>query len=165
MSHANDLGMNEDNSGKKNKHLIFTLANERYGIPLSKVKEVIGVPEVTPIPQVPKFFKGVINLRGRIISIIDLKNKLSMGTTEFTPKKTSIIITELEDTIIGCLIDEVSEVIGIDPDQIEQSVEMQSRVNKNFISGVAKTANYTDLIILIDVTKTLNPDELAMLRR
>ncbi|MFW5887282.1 MAG: chemotaxis protein CheW [Bacteriovoracia bacterium] len=148
---------------KRNKHLVFSLKDEKYGIPLSVVKEVIGMTEITPIPHVPVYFKGLINLRGKIISVIDLRVKLEVGKAEISPKKTCIIITEINDLIIGVIVDEVEEVAGFEPSQMEHNLDIQSKVSKDFITGVAKISDRR-LILLLDISKTLSLEELNILK-
>lgn len=149
---------------KREKHLIFQLMNECYGVPLSSVKEVIGLTEITAIPQVPEYFKGLINLRGRIISVIDLRAKFKMPLSSYEPKKTCIIIAEIKDLVIGAIVDDVQQVAGFMSDQIESGLDIQSSVNRESITGVAKTDN-KKLIVLLDIGKVLNAEDLILMRQ
>ncbi len=148
--------------GGRTKYLTFNLADEKYGVPLSTVKEIIGIVEITPVPQVPKFFKGLINLRGKIISVIDLRLKLSIPAADFTPKKTSIVITEIDDIVIGVIVDDVEAVVGFHDEQINGTAEIQSKVSNEYISGVAKTENQK-LCLLLDISKVLSLEELNLI--
>lgn len=155
---------NEAGETHNKKFLTFNLAEEQYGMPLSSVKEIIGITAITPVPQVPKFFKGLINLRGKIISVIDLRIKLRLEATEFVPKKTSIVITEIDDMVIGIIVDYVDAVIGFSDKQIDVSSDIQSKVNHEYVTGIAKTED-SKLCIILDISKVLSMDELNMLRR
>lgn len=152
-----------EGSKKRIKYLIFSLAGENYGISLSSVKEVIGLTEVTPVPHVPKFFKGLINLRGKIISVIDLREKLALSQSQYESKKTSIIIVEIGDITLGAVVDDVEEVVGFEAEQIEDTLDIQSTVSREFITGVAKTSGKR-LVLLLDIGKALSVDELNLVR-
>jgi purine-binding chemotaxis protein CheW len=165
--------MNEDvNKGfdirtkdmKREKYLVFQLHQECFGIPLSTVKEVIGLTEITAIPQVPEYFRGLINLRGRIISVLDLRTKLRLPETEYVGKKTCIVIVEIKDLVIGAIVDDVQQVAGFMSDQIESGLDMRSSVNQEFVTGVARTEGRR-LIILLDIGKVLDADDLILLRQ
>lgn len=149
--------------GKKNKHLIFALGAETFGIPLAHVKEVLGMVKITPVPNVSPFFKGVINLRGRIISIIDLKTKLSISKKDNDSKRPCILICEFGDIVLGSIVDDIIEVFGYDESSIEHHVDIQSNVSRDYITGIAKERNQT-LTLLLDISKVLNVEELATLR-
>ncbi|KXF82440.1 chemotaxis protein CheW [Enterovibrio coralii] len=148
---------------RNQKNLIFSLDNEQYGIPLSSVKEVIGMVNVTPIPHVPSFFKGLLNLRGRIISVIDLRLKLGLEEKPYEPKKTSIIISDVNALTIGTIVDDVNEVVGFDEEQIEQNLDIANSIKRDYISGVAKASN--NLVLLLDIQKVLDPDELEIVHQ
>ncbi|MBF0313413.1 MAG: chemotaxis protein CheW [Oligoflexia bacterium] len=150
------------NGAKKNKYLIFDLAEEKYGIPLFSVKEVIGLVSIVSVPHVPPFFKGIINLRGKIISVIDLRLKLSLPSGQYLPKKTCIIITEIDGFTLGVVVDDVIEVANYDTAQIENNLDIQSKIAKEFITGVAKKDK--GLTLLLNIGQTLNIDELKLLK-
>ncbi len=149
--------------GKRNKHLIFSLGPESFGIPLSQVKEVIGMVEITPIPNVPPFFKGIINLRGHIISVIDLKTKLSIPRKEADSKKPCIVICKFNDIVIGSIVDDVTEVCGFEESAIERTIDIQSNVSRDYVTGVAKIQG-KGLTLLLEIGKVLNVNELEILR-
>jgi len=146
------------------KNLIFSLDHEKYGVPLSTVKEVIGMTNITPIPHVPKFFKGLINLRGKIISVIDLRIKLALPQVPYQAKQTSIIITDVNDLTIGTIVDDVQEVIGFEQEQIETELDIASSVQREYIDGVAKSEDNT-LVLLLDIRKVLDEEELELISR
>ncbi len=145
------------------KNLVFSLDDEKYGIPLSSVKEVIGLAKITPVPHVPPFFKGLINLRGKIISVIDLRIKLGVHAGEYQAKKTSIIITDVNDLTIGTIVDDVNEVVGFDDSQVESDLDISSGVQREYIRGVAKAGDNT-LVLLLDIRKVLTAEELELIK-
>ncbi|OVE82630.1 hypothetical protein BVY03_00535 [bacterium K02(2017)] len=146
------------------KHLIFDLASERYGIPLSIVKEVISLSEIAPIPHVPKYLIGLINLRGSIITIIDLRMKLGLTSNEYIPKKTSIIITDIDNLTIGFVVDEVADVVKIKSKQVDNQISVQSKTSREYISGVAKMGD-KKLALLLDIGKVLATSDLDIIRK
>ena len=148
----------------RDKYLVFTLDDKRYGVSLASVKEVIGMTDFTPVPGAPRFFKGLINLRGKIHSVIDLRIKLQLAEVEYQPKKTSIIITEIGGFVIGTIVDDVHEVIGLEANQIERDLNISSNVSREYITGVAKS-NGKELTLLLDIGKVLSAEELAMVRQ
>lgn len=163
-SHHNSVTELSQQGGKRNKHLIFELDNMVFGIPLSQVKEIIGMANITAIPDAPGFFRGIINLRGQVISVIDLKTKLAVGKRDSSSKKPCIIICEFGDIMLGSIVDDVVEVHGFEECDIEHSVDIQSSVSREYITGVAKDKN-RGLILLLDVGKVLNVQELETLRK
>ncbi len=153
-----------DSVRSSQKNLIFSLDSEKYGVPLSTVKEVIGMTNITPIPHVPEFFKGLINLRGKIISVIDLRLKLGLNSTGYKAKQTSIIITDVNNLTIGTIVDDVEEVVGFSEDQIETDLDIASSIQREFIDGVAKASNNA-LVLLLDIRKVLNEEELELIKK
>lgn len=151
---------------KEGKYLSFSLENEEYGIGILKVKEIIGMMTITSIPQTPNFVKGVINLRGRVIPIIDLRLKFGMEPMDYTDR-TCIIVVEIEGpggTIqIGCVVDSVSEVLNIHADQIEKPPTFGANLNTNFILGMAKMES--GVKILLDIDRVLAAEEIAALEK
>lgn len=100
-------------SVKKRKYLIFNLSGSVYGAPLSDVKEVIGLPKCVPVPNSPEYFIGLINLRGQVISAIDLKKKHSVPNPSASVKRPAVILTEISSIAVGCVVDSVQEVLSI----------------------------------------------------
>ncbi len=146
------------------KFMVFTLGDDRFAIPLFQVKEVIGPAKITPLPDVPKYFKGLINLRGRIISTLDLRTKLGIPFKEATLKKACIIISELSEIVIGTIVDDVAEVVSIEDTQIERQLDISSKISREYITGVAKFES-KPLTILLDIAKVLNVEELASVKK
>ena len=149
---------------RRDKHLVFQLADESYGIPLWSVKEVIGITEITALPQVPDFFKGLINLRGRIISVIDLRAKMRLPRAPYDRKKTCIIIVEVQDLMLGAIVDDVQQVARFQPDQLEANLDVHSPGDQRAVIGVAKT-EAKKLVLLLDLSKVLNAADLLMMRQ
>ncbi|MGV8059587.1 MAG: chemotaxis protein CheW [Smithellaceae bacterium] len=149
---------------REGKYLTFTLAGEEYGIGILKVKEIIGIITITPIPQTPSHVKGVINLRGKVIPVIDLRLKFGMPSMEYT-ERTCIIVIEVSKEaghiLIGILVDSVSEVLNIKGADIEDTPNFGTRLNTDFILGMAKAGG--SIKILLDIDRVMNADEVAAL--
>ena len=154
---------NDDSYRSKKKYLIFSLADIRYAIPLSKVKEVIGMTNITPLPKVPNFYKGLLNLRGQIISIIDLRSKLGLQKAEINPKKTGIIISHVGDILLGAIVDEVIEVVGYNDSEIDHSEAQRVKKSGDGVVGIAKDDN-GELTLLIDIESALNSTDFKVLK-
>jgi purine-binding chemotaxis protein CheW len=142
---------------REGKYLTFSLAREEYGIGILKVKEIIGMMAVTAIPQTPAFIKGVINLRGKVIPVIDLRLKFGMESMAYT-ERTCIIVVEIrgaESKIqMGIVVDSVSEVLNIKPGEIEDTPVFGTDVDTDYILGMAKTGG--GVKILLDIDRVLN---------
>lgn len=130
----------------------FFLDREEYGVDVKLVQEIIRVAQVTPVPRAPEFIRGVINLRGRIIPVIDLKRKLGLG--EFSEARASrVVVVKVRDRLIGLLVDGASQVLKVPVSVIEAAPEEVVEIDANFIRGVAKLESR--LIILIDLVRVL----------
>ncbi|MDR1037776.1 MAG: chemotaxis protein CheW [Deltaproteobacteria bacterium] len=144
------------------KYLTFQLAGEGYGIGILKVREIIGMLPVTPVPQTPLFLKGVINLRGQVIPVVDLRLKFGLPEEEYT-ERTSIIVVEVKGMTanipIGIVVDTVSEVINIQAHEIEPAPAFGSTIDMNFILGMAKTGDGVKILLNIDLV--LSAEELG----
>jgi len=143
--------------GKDNKYLTFKLFGEDYGMEIIKVKEIIGLMNITAIPQAPSCVKGVINLRGRVIPVVDLRLKFGLEETDYT-ERTCIIVTEAEGGnttyLIGIIVDSVSEVQNIKGADVDPCPEFgSSRINTKYILGMAKTGG--GIKILLDIDEVL----------
>ncbi len=149
-------------SNREGKYLTFVLAGEEYGIGILKVKEIIGIMAITTVPQTPAYMKGVINLRGKVIPISDLRVKFGMEAIDYT-EKTCIIVVEIasggQKVMMGILVDSVSEVLNIKGGDIEDAPNFGSRLNTNYILGMAKTGGRVK--ILLDIDKVLSDGELT----
>ncbi len=143
------------------KYLTFALGNEEYGLEILKVREIIGYMEITAVPRTPSHVKGVINLRGQVISVVDLRTKFQMKEVEKT-EATCIIVVEITGIAgrklsTGIIVDRVSEVLNILPDNIEPAPEFGGAVNTDFILGMGKIGK--SVKILLDIDKVLTREE------
>ncbi len=149
---------------REGKYLTFTLNNEEYGIGILKIKEIIGMMAITTVPQTPDFVKGVINLRGKVIPVMDLRLRFNMEAMEYT-ERTCIIVVEIEagtGTIqIGIVVDSVSEVLNIKEEDTEDTPTFGTKLNTEYILGMAKMEG--GVKILLDIDKVLNQQELNQL--
>ena len=149
---------------REGKYLTFSLDQEEYGISILKVKEIIGMMRVTPVPQTPEHVKGVINLRGKVIPVIDLRIRFGMNGCEYT-ERTCIVVVETDSDTgklqIGTVVDSVSEVLNIKGSDIEETPGFGTALNTDYILGMAKTAG--SLKILLDIDHVLSSDELRMM--
>ncbi|MBW2616531.1 MAG: purine-binding chemotaxis protein CheW [Deltaproteobacteria bacterium] len=147
---------------KEGKYLTFSMANEEYGIGILEIKEIIGMMPITPVPQTPEFVKGVVNLRGKVIPVIDLRLRFGMPSIDYT-ERTCIIVVEMEEqgitVLIGIVVDAVSEVLNIKAGDIEQTPTFGTKLNIDYILGMAKMEG--GVKILLDISRVLTQDELA----
>jgi purine-binding chemotaxis protein CheW len=145
---------------REGKYLTFTLAGEDYGIGILKVKEIIGIMAITTVPQTPDYIKGVINLRGKVIPVIDLRLKFGLESMDYT-ERTCIIVVEIvgagNNILMGILVDSVSEVLNIKAADIEDTPNFGSRLNTDYILGMAKTGGQVK--ILLEIDKVLSDNE------
>ena len=141
---------------REGKYLTFSLAGEEYGIGILKVREIIGMMTVTPVPQTPEFVKGVINLRGKVIPVIDLRVRFGLDAASYT-ERTCIIVVEIHGETgsvpMGIVVDAVSEVLNIRGADIENTPTFGVKLNTDFILGMAKTDG--GVKILLDIDKVL----------
>ncbi len=147
-------------SGERIQVVSFHLGSEEYGVDISQVQEIIRMVEITHVPRAPRFMEGVINLRGQLIPIIDLRTRFGMPRAEHT-KSTRIIVTEIGSKKVGIIVDAVSEVINIPVEQIEDAPDMIAGVGTEYIQGVGKV--HERLIILLDLTMVITGEEKAQL--
>jgi purine-binding chemotaxis protein CheW len=151
---------------KTGKYLTFTLADEEYGIGILKVKEIIGMMAITSVPRTPEFVKGVINLRGKVIPVIDLRLKFGMDAIQYTDR-TCIIVVEIDAndmTIqIGIVVDSVSEVLNIKEEEIEKTPSFGTSINTDYILGMAKIDS--GVKILLDIDKVLSAEEITAIEK
>lgn len=144
------------------KLLTFSLGSEDYGISILKVKEIIGMMEITPVPRTPEFIKGVINLRGKIIPVMDLRTKFAMTEQEYD-ERTCIIVVEVimkgAQKLIGVVVDMVSEVVTVPNEQIEPPPEYGTSAEHNSILGIGKIKD--KVVIILDIDEIFICDELT----
>jgi purine-binding chemotaxis protein CheW len=166
MSKATDSGtasLEKNSVGEKlaGKYLTFKLADEEYGLEILKVQEIIQMQAVTRVPRTPEYVRGVINLRGKVIPVIDLRQKFSLDTVKDT-ERTCIIVVQIASRdahmIMGIIIDEVKEVLDIKADNIEETPSFGASIDTEFILGIGKIG--TSVKILLDIDKVMNAKEL-----
>jgi purine-binding chemotaxis protein CheW len=149
---------------REGKYLTFNLAEEAYGIGILKIKEIIGMLPVTSVPQTPDFVKGVINLRGKVIPVVDLRLRFGMEEIEYT-ERTCIIVVEIDGQagtiMMGIVVDSVSEVLNIKGEDIEEPPAFGARLDTNYILGMAKMEG--GVKILLDIDRVLNAQEIDSL--
>ena len=141
------------------KYLTFVLDKEEYGLEILKVREIIGMMDITTVPQTPDFVKGVINLRGKVIPVVDLRLKFGMQEVEAT-QETCVIVVEVGGVQMGIVVDTVSEVLDIEEKQIEDPPRFGTQVDTAFIRGMGKIENRVK--ILLDIEKVLSSEELVL---
>lgn len=150
---------------KTGKYLTFSLDKEEYGIGILKVKEIIGIMPITAVPRTPEFVKGVINLRGKVIPIVDLRLKFDMPAIPYDDR-TCIIVVEIETeeatVMIGIVVDSVSEVINIRTEEIEDAPEFGAKLNTHYILGMAKIEG--NVKILLNIDQVLATDEISKIK-
>jgi purine-binding chemotaxis protein CheW len=154
----------ERQTARAGKYLTFRLAAEEYGLEILKVQEIIKMMDITKIPRTPDFVRGVINLRGKVIPVVDLRLKFSMEAKE-TTEKTCVIVVQVRRqegvVTMGIIVDEVSEVLDISGEEIQAAPSFGTSVDTQFILGMAKTKG--GVKILLDINKVLASDEIDAL--
>jgi len=152
--------------GREGKYLTFTLGKEEYGIGILKIKEIIGMMAITPVPKTPTYVKGVINLRGKVIPVIDLRLKFGMEEMSYT-ERTCIIVVEIASRggsiLIGTVVDAVSEVLNIKGPDIEDTPTFGVKLDTDYILGMAKTNGSVKL--LLDIDQILGSEQLAVMEK
>lgn len=161
---VNRIQKTQNRTEREGKYLTFSLADEEYGIGILKIKEIIGMMPITTVPQTPDFVKGVINLRGKVIPVIDLRLRFGMNSIDYT-ERTCIIVVEImgENTTvqIGIVVDSVSEVLNVKSEDVEDTPAFGTKLDTEYILGMAKMEG--NVKILLDINRVLNADEITVL--
>ena len=158
---VNVLYSDLDEDTLKDKYLTFYTDNQQlFGILISEVVQIVGMQEITAVPEFPSYAKGVINLRGNIIPIIDVRLRLKKEEIEYN-ERTCIIVTNINDSYIGFIVDSVNEVTNIYNDNISNPPKMGTDYINTYITGIAKLNN--NIVLLIDLKKILNEKEIAFI--
>jgi len=152
-------------SAREGKYLTFELGGEEYGLEILKVKEIISIMNITAVPNTPDYVRGVINLRGKVIPVIDLRQRFNMESKDYN-ERTSIIVVDIREDdgknlIMGVVVDSVSEVLNIKDEEIEETPTFGTRLNTEFILGMAKVKD--EIKILLDIDKVLSSTELSVM--
>jgi purine-binding chemotaxis protein CheW len=143
------------------RYLVFSLGKEQYAIPLLQVKEVIAHTDTTPMPYTPPYFKGIMNLRGQVISVIDLRLKFKMPAKE-NGRQTAFVILDLSPLSLGIVVDSVDTVVALSKEEISATPDVES-TKTDYVQGVARKDK--KLILLLDIGRTLSVDDLKALKR
>ena len=159
-------GINKPQESMAGKYLTFKLSGETYGLEILKVQEIIGMMKVTRVPRTPVFVRGVINLRGKVIPVVDLRIKFGMDAVEDT-ERTCIIVVQVDGKsgkiIMGSIVDEVSEVINVEAEQIEPTPDLGTGIDTDFILAIGKVEQ--KVVMLLDVNKVLTTGEIGMVQK
>ncbi len=162
--------MAEINRSEIHQYLTFRLAEDLYAINVANIKEVLGVPRITRVPRMPDFMSGVINLRGSVVPVLDLRNKFDLGKTE-VGRETGIIVTEIanifgddsdEELTVGIFSDQVQKVITIEPSQIEPPPKIGIAIDTSFILGMGRVED--EFVIILNINKVLTEKEVQLLQ-
>ncbi|HOO71836.1 MAG TPA: chemotaxis protein CheW [Spirochaetota bacterium] len=142
------------------KYVTFVIEKETYGVEALRVQEIIGMTKITEIPNAYHFMKGVINLRGTVVPVVDMRLKFNMKPRDYD-FFTVIIIIEVQDTLVGMIVDTVSDVIDLSEGDIKENINMTSKIETDFIKGIANKDD--NLIIILDSSRVLSSAEISSL--
>ena len=147
-------------TGEDEQYVTFFIKNEVYGVPVLKVQEIIGMTKITVMPNTLPFMKGVIDLRGAVVPVIDMRIKFVMDEVEYT-NFTVIIIVEVKDRLVGMIVDSVSDVLSIPVKSIQDTPSFSAKINTEYMQGIGQKDD--SLVIILDVDKILTTDEFEMI--
>jgi len=142
------------------QYVIFSLGEQIYGIEILKIREVVSYRKITPLPNMRGFIKGIINLRGVILPVFDLRQNFHLSETTYTVFH-SIIVMEILGRVMGVIVDEISDVVELHPEEVQPTANLPPGVQTEYIKGIGKKEH--ELIILLDVDRLLSPEELEIL--
>lgn len=146
----------EDNDDTIIQWVTFHLENEKYGIKVMQVQEVLRMTEIAPVPGAPHYVLGIINLRGNVVTVIDTRRRFGLGDVEHDDE-TRIVIVEANNNVVGILVDSVAEVVDLKSSEIETAPNVGNDESSKYIQGVSSREN--ELLILVDVNKLLSDEE------
>ena len=149
--------------GEELKVIVFTLAHEQYGVEVDKVKTIERVMTMTRVPKTPPFVKGVINLRGVVVPVIDLRGRFSLPETEPT-NDTRIIIVAVDELEVGLIVDSASDVVDVDSDSIVDPPEVVGGIRAKYLRGVARLSD-DRLLVMLNLSEVLNKSEIVQLEQ
>jgi purine-binding chemotaxis protein CheW len=150
------------NDAASREYLVFSLGEEEYAVDILKVQEIRGYENVTRIANVPDFIKGVTNLRGVIVPIIDLRLKFHLDKVEYDGQ-TVVIVVNVDDRIVGIVVDGVSDVMSLAPDQIKPAPEFGVTLSSDYLSGIGSLEDR--MLVLVDIEKLLTHEEMQLVER
>ena len=140
--------------------VIFSVDEQIYGVEILKIKEVVSYQKITPLPNMRGFIKGIINLRGVILPVFDLREKFNLPETTYTSFH-AIIVMEVSGSVMGVIVDEISDVVDLFPEEVQAASSLPPGVQAEYMKGIGKKE--TELIVLLDVDRLLSPEELEIL--
>ena len=140
--------------------VIFSVDEQIYGVEILKIKEVVSYQKITPLPNMKAFIKGIINLRGIILPVFDLREKFKLPETTYTSFH-AIIVMEVSGRVMGVIVDEISDVVDLLPEEVQAVSSLPPGVQAEYMKGIGKKES--ELIVLLDVDRLLSPDELEIL--
>lgn len=149
---TNDM-LNVDNSEMEGKYLTFWTDGQLFGISIANVEQIIGMQEITGIPEFPYYAKGIINLRGNVIPVIDVRIRLNKAEAEYN-ERTCIIVTNIDDSFVGFIVDEVNEVVDINSEQISPPPKVTNDTVHSYLTGIAKLED--GVVLIVDSAKILS---------
>jgi purine-binding chemotaxis protein CheW len=158
MADVNEMIMDAEEDTQKGRFLTFSLGKESYGIEIQYVTEIIGIQTITQIPELPEYVKGIINLRGKIIPVMDVRLRFKKEPREYNDR-TCVVVVDISDLSIGLIVDSVSEVITIQEQDIVEPPQMNKGFNNRYIKKIGKVGN--DVKLLLDCEKVLTEDEMV----
>ncbi len=156
MDKTADLAVLEEEDTQKGRYLTFALSNELYGIEIKYVTEIIGLQPITVVPELPEYLRGIINLRGKIIPIMDVRLRFKKQFREYNDR-TCVIVIDIMNSVMGLIVDSVEEVISIPDTEIVVPTE-NHMVSNRYIKGIGKVGS--EVKLLLDCSRLLNSDEL-----
>lgn len=148
---------NEEEVAESNSFITFLLADEIYAVPIQMIEEIIGVQELSLLPNVPEFVKGVINLRGDLVPIIDLRLKFNLARREWD-QTTVFLIIRTQERVVGMVVDQVSDVLVIEPENVQKTPMFATKISSDCINGVYKDDS-SQMVILLNIAHLIDPDE------
>lgn len=157
--------MNESEVIASNQYLTFTLEDEVFALDIHKVREVLDFTTITKVPQTPEFMRGVINLRGSVVPVVDMRLRFGMHAAEKTVN-TCVIITEVrtegEPLVLGAMADSVQEVLDLEPEQIEPPPRIGAKLNSEFLRGMGK--HNDQFVMILDIDRVFSSEEMACIQ-
>ena len=159
---SDDIYDDEDEEIQENQYLTFYIGNECYALRLLNIVEIIRLMNITPVPDMDDFIKGIINLRGKIIPVMDVRLRFRLSEKPYNDR-TCIIIGKVQDIEMGFLVDRVSDVVGIPPEQIEAMPGVKSGDRQKFVMGIGKLGD--EIKIILDINMLLFEEELERIKK
>jgi purine-binding chemotaxis protein CheW len=155
------LGSKQKISSKTFQLVSFTVGKEEYGVHIEEVQEIVRMPEITRLPQTASFIKGVINLRGNIIPVIDMRDRFKMESIQYS-EMTRVIVATIEGKLIGMIVDTVSQVLELSSEDIEEAPDIIDGLSKEYIEGIGKIND--SMIIILKIATVLTAEELSSIK-